>query len=138
METQVGIFEGIKSLSMIYYGFLEKDDDRVVYGAPLAASKFFDDFLNKYHKVRVAKKKWLRHIYNSDAKKRVNFLRKLQFTKIKYLDKEFDSPVATSVCGDQVVLTLWSESPVLIVISNQQIADAYQKYFELLWKRAHS
>lgn len=79
----------------------------------------------------------MRHIYNSDAKERVAVLNKMPYTEAKFLDPEYDSPVSTRVVGDMTMLTLWGRNPIAIVIRNQQIASAYKKYFEFLWKRAH-
>jgi hypothetical protein len=121
-------------LKDIFYGFLGAADERVVYGVPKAASEFFGDFLKLYHQRRFNMKKKMRHIYNSDASDRVEYFNQLKFTEARCCPQELDSPVATSVCGSQVVITHWSKNPQTIVIVNDQIAAAYQRYFEVLWK----
>lgn len=137
MKTQVGLYEGFKALKNIYYSFLEGGEERVVYGVPRAAFENFGEFFSRYHQKRLAVKKKMRHIYNSDAKDRIKYLNKMPYTEARYLNKEFDSPVATSICGNQVVLTVWGKNPTFIVIINKKIADAYRKYFEILWKKSH-
>ena len=136
-ETQVGVYQGFQALKNIFDRFLETDKERVVYGVPQSAPAIFSDFLNQYHKKRVSLKRRMRHIYNSDAKDRITYLNGLKYTEARYLDKEYDSPVATLICGEEVVLTLWEKNPVFIVIVNQKIANAYRKYFEILWEKAH-
>ena len=136
-ETKVEFFDGLGPLRKLLLHFLELDEERVVYGVPKQASQVLGEFLNGYHQERIKQNKRLRQIYNSDAKERIAYLNSLPNTEARYLAPEYDSPVATSVCGNTVVLTLWGASPVSIVIRNHQIAGAYKRYFEFLWEQAN-
>ena len=72
-------------------------------------------------------------IYNSDAKERVKWLNKKEGTESRCLPQESDSPVSTTICGDEVVMTLYTKSPLTIQIKNAEIAKAYKQYFDVLW-----
>lgn len=93
-------------------------------------SKFF---LENYHRRRCKAKIPMKMIYNSDAKERIKWLNKQCGTESRYLAPEYDSPVSTTICGDEVVMTLYSKSPLTIQIKNAEIAKAYKQYFEVLW-----
>ena len=84
----------------------------------------------------MAKKISMKHIYNHDAKERIKFLNNLSYTEARYLPKEFDAVVSTNICGDEVALTLWSETPITTLIKDKKMAEAYKRYFELLWNAA--
>ncbi len=136
-KSEAHIFEGIVAVRNMLNHFLEIGKPRYAYGAPIAASKMLSShFLENYHRRRVKKKLEFYMIYNSDAKERIKLLNSLDHTEARFLPKEYDSPVTTNICGDEVVLVLYSEDPIVIQIKNEQIAKAYKKYFDLLWKIA--
>ena len=77
----------------------------------------------------------MKHIYNFGAQDRIKYLNSLSNTEAKYLPKEYDSPVSTFICGDEVLLTMWSLEPILVIrVLNKNLAESYNKYFELLWQ----
>ena len=139
-KSDVHIFEGLRAIKDILNSFLEIKEERLVYGAPKVASKRLGPFLEMYHTERVKKKQRMLHIYNEDAIERIKYLNTIPFTEARYLPKEYDSPVATTICGNQVVLMLWPETqeeePIAIQIINDKIAQAYKRYFYLMWKIA--
>ena len=117
--------------------FLEKKATIYTYGTPREAIiQLGIPFLTQFHKQRVKKKIWMLHIYNEDAKDRVGFLNRLKFTGAKYLPKEYNTFATTRVCGDEVVITHYTRPPLTIQICNKELAEAYKKYFKLLWKLA--
>jgi predicted transcriptional regulator len=121
--NEAHIYEGVAALKHILNHFIELGQTRYVYGVPKTASEILGPFLNYYHKKRTGKKLKMYHIYNSDAKDRIHFLNALPYTESRFLPREYDSPVATSICGDEVVLILYSKKPLTIQIKNQDIAN---------------
>lgn len=134
--TKMRVIEGLNGWRHLLNEFLESGKERVVYGIPIDGIRNMGDFFKEYHKRREQKKVWLRHLFNNDAKCRVKITNKIPYTQSKYLPKELNQPVSTSVCGPIVALTIYKEPVLTFVIENQIIADAYRKYFEYLWKLA--
>ncbi|MFT4303797.1 MAG: TrmB family transcriptional regulator [Candidatus Woesearchaeota archaeon] len=136
-SSEAHIFEGIVAVRNMLNHFLDLNEPRYSYGAPILASKMLGDFfLENYHRRRIQKKLSFQMIYNSDAKKRIDYLNSLELTEARFLKKEYDSPVTTSICGNEVVIFLYGEKPLVIQIKNSQISKAYKKYFDLLWTLA--
>ncbi|MBW2981519.1 hypothetical protein KY343_01435 [Candidatus Woesearchaeota archaeon] len=127
------IFEGVKAIHDILEGFLNYNEPILVYGVPKNAPEILGDWLAPHHKRRIAKKVLMKHIYNEDAKERVKFLNKMEYTEAGYLPKEYNSPVSTEICGEEVIFVFWKTSPIVIHIKNKQIADYYKRYFDRLW-----
>ncbi|MBN2567419.1 TrmB family transcriptional regulator [Candidatus Woesearchaeota archaeon] len=132
----VNVYEGIAGAKLMLDRFLDIGEPIVVYGVPKEALTMMESFIIHYHKRRIAKGIEMRHIYNEDARLRIDYLNSLPYTGAKYLPGEYDSPVATNVCGDHTVLILWKKDPLVIHIENAEIAASYRKYFELLWRIA--
>lgn len=130
------IFEGVKAVQNILDHFLDIGETRYAYGVPKIASETLGPFIEHYHKRRVAKKLAMKMIYNSDAKSRIQFLNSLPLTESRYLLPEYDSPAQTNICGDEVVIIVWSKRPSCIQIKSSDVANSYRKYFDILWCHA--
>jgi len=135
-KNETHIYEGLKSFTNILGGFLEYEEPILVFGIPQVAPEMMRFFIPHFHKVRIPKKIVMKHIYNYNAQERIKYLNTLEYTEARYLPKEFDSPVSTNICGDEVVFVLWEKNPITIQIKNRKIADVYKKYYEVLWDTA--
>lgn len=137
-SSEAHIYQGIVAVRNILNHYLEKGEPRYAYGLPHSAHRMVGKFfIEKYHRRRIELGLGFYPIYNSDAKDRIRFLNSLEHSESRWLSKEYDSPVSTSICGDEVVLTLYSENPLTIQIRNGEIAKAYKRYWDLLWKLAN-
>src|SRR3989344_753080 len=132
---EVSVYEGIPAMRHIFNQMLAINAPIDVYGLPRTFHTIAP-FLTQFHRERTKRKIPMRHIYNPDAVERITFLRQLPYTEVRMLPVEYDSPVATFICGDTVWLALWSTVPLSIVIRNKEIAETYYKYFRLLWALA--
>jgi sugar-specific transcriptional regulator TrmB len=136
-STNMRFIEGVNGWRHLLNEFLDSGKERVVYGVPKDAIELMGDFFKNYHKRRAQKKILLRHLFNYDARSRIKITNKLPYTKSKYLPKQLDQPVSTSICGNTVAITAYERKRVFtVVIDNGTIAKAYRKYFEFLWELA--
>ena len=133
-KTKAHVHKSVSSIKTILNGFLEKRQPMLVYGVPKEAPEILGPWLAPHHKKRMAKKIRMEHIYNEDAIDRINELNKMSFTEARSLPKEFDSPVSTEICGDEVAIIYWDKKkPLIIHIQDEKIAESYKRYFKLLW-----
>ena len=132
-KSEVHVYEGVSAVKMMMSHFLEKKQPRWTYGVPKDAVEHMKEFMAHYHGKRIKMGLPMRHIYNEDAKERMAYLNGMELTEARYLPKEFNSPVSTSICGDEVVFILWGKNPLVIQIINEGLAESYKKYFEVLW-----
>ncbi len=54
----------------------------------------------------------------------------------RYLPEKYSSPVVINIYGDCVAMILWGKNPFAIVVEQNEFAQSYKKYFELMWKVA--
>ncbi len=136
IKTDAYVYEGTKPIKNILNSFLQKKKQIMVFGVPKEAPKTFRPFLKLYHKRKAVLKIPMRHIYNYEGKERVKALNKMPYNEAKYLPQGFETPSSTHVCGDEVVMIIWGEPILTIQIRNQEMANSYKNYFELLWNIA--
>ncbi len=92
------------------------------------------------HKRRSEQQQMMYHIYSIESIDRIRFLNTLPFTEARYLERNQDGNVTTTICGEIVAIHVISEAgiqkPSSIMIKNKAIADAYRNHFWQLWEKA--
>ncbi len=135
-ERKVEMAEGIRAFRILLNDLLEKGSDIYVYGIPKDVPDMIGGFLTDFHQKRMQKGIIMKHIYNKDAEKRVKYLNEMPYTEARYLPSAYNSTSSTLVCGNVVMLLFWDEPMFIVTIQNESIANAYKKYFEILWEEA--
>jgi len=135
-KSEVHVYEGLEAFKSLLNHFLDLGKPRLVIGGPPGALRLLGDFLKTYHEKRVDLKVPIRQIYNFESMERAKYLDSLPFTDVRCLPEEYDSPVSTTICGDEVAMSYWKGIPIFIHIVKKEIADSYRSYFELLWNKA--
>lgn len=135
-KTSAHIFEGVKALKLAFYNLLKYNKPIHLYGLPRHAPEMVKGFIDLFHKTRIQRKILMQHIYNENAQERIKYLNSLDYTQAKFLPHQFDTPISTLTCGDEVLIIYWLEPLTFIRIESKQLADTYKKYFEVLYKTA--
>jgi len=137
VKGEISISEGIFALRNAAFDMLKLDKPIIVYGASNeTVNSFGEGFLREFHKERIKKKITMKHIYNKSAIERVRFLNKQKYTEARCLPEKYDTNACTTVCGDTVLLYIFGKPIVVIKIKSQEVAKAYEGYFEIMWKSA--
>ncbi len=141
-RPKVEIYEGKEGMKTVMNDISRSNiKEFLAYGSSRSSYEIIPAFIEDWHKKRVKKKIVMRIIYNDtkDAREKVKkFKSSLKLTKYKFMPVKLESPTATLVYGDKVVLQSWTKEPFAVMIEDQQMAENQRKYFEELWKIAKS
>ncbi len=133
----VEIREGLSAVKTTYAEVLKHKQPIYTFGSPKAAAELARAFLNDFHKKRISLKIPMYHIYNADAVQRISEIQNWPYTHVRTLPPEYNAPIATGICGNEVSLKFWdSKDAFAIVIRSERVAKAYKQYFDLLWNIA--
>jgi hypothetical protein len=55
-------------------------------------------------------------------------------TEARCLPEKYEANVCTTICKNVVLIFVFSKPILIIRIEKSQVAEAYKKYFELMWK----
>lgn len=58
------------------------------------------------------------------------------FAKIRYLPREYVTPIRTIICNNKTYIIDFSEPKTTIIIEKETIANSYREHFNMLWKLA--
>ena len=96
-----------------------------------------DDYLKKFP---AQLKEYFKEAKKYKVNERLIFVKGFKspnpYANIRYLSQEYMSPVRTMVCNNKVFIVDFTEPMTAIVIEKEEIAQAYLKHFETLWKIA--
>lgn len=135
-KNEFNTYKGVDTFVTLLYNLLEYNDEIKVYGAPRIAYELLKHRIELFHDKRIKKKIKMKHIYNFSAIERINALKKMPYTPVRVLPELFDSQVSTVICGKEVLFTIWNPPIKTIQIIDEQMAEAYKKYFKVIWEKA--
>lgn len=135
--AQAYILQGVEGFKAMRRDVLKHSDrhaanELLLLGAIAREPKVMPLFYEKWDKERRRLGIITRILYKSDVK---GDIRTEYWDKRRFLPPHITNPAVINIYGDRVVNVLWRGNyPICFVMINKDIADAYRKYFELLWK----
>ncbi len=140
-EREINVFVGREGLKTIFGEIVAVNKDCDIIGSKLQIVSVmqhrFAQYLKKFAKSRM--KFRIIQIDTPEVRKRISELSKSFLNdnwKIKFISKNYSSPLMVNVYGDIAALTLWEGEPFTIRIKNRNVAKAFSNYFNLLWRMA--
>tara|TARA_Y100000310_G_scaffold327376_1_gene393647 strand:- start:15600 stop:16334 length:735 start_codon:yes stop_codon:yes gene_type:complete len=141
-KPEVMTFRGIKGMREILHELLEAGGKtHHTIGSPAESVMMGDAFWIDYHKKRAKKEISGKLLFNESLRK---WVKKIKTTgnyphaTIKFHEQGFEPLSETIIRNDKIGILLWIEKPIGILIHNKELADSYEKYFQILWKTAKS
>ncbi|MFH1365690.1 MAG: helix-turn-helix domain-containing protein [archaeon] len=127
----VQLFVGDKGFKTIMDDIINEGKDYFILGSEGKLSNTLPNYAEQWAEKRRKKKIKAKIIYVDRAN-----APKWKLNEIRYIPKEYASPVSTTIYGKKVLIFL-DEAPVsMILIESEKVAKAYKNYFDLLWKIA--
>ena len=132
-EIQASVYKGKEGLKTIHSEMLREGKDVYVLGAKGLIFTDLEYFIPHFERQRIKQGiKW-KLLWDDEIAKQKAQERKLM--KGKILPKGFDSNGVVNIFGNKVAIVLWKEKyPTGFMIDNKDIADAFRKWFDLIWK----
>lgn len=142
-KVNVEVFQGWTGMKTVFENLLEeceKNDWNYVFGASRGKSEQKADlFFIKYSKIRAEKGIKTKIIFNEELRERserVDFFKKSKQYEVRFLQQS--TPAEILVYKNKALLIILTESPLVIRITGQEVANSFKQYFDLMWKSAKS
>ncbi len=105
------------------------EEEILVRGFCVRALKLIGARVMPFHKSRISKKIPIRQLFPSSLREFIK--RDSSFSMARFFD--FDSSVSIFLCGDTLILTVWSGDVVSFVIKNKFLCDLFRFDFNYFW-----
>jgi sugar-specific transcriptional regulator TrmB len=133
IKEESSIYEGFKGMKVIFNDILESKEY-----VCLGSTAKLKDILGNYFYIFQNRKKQLKikaRLLFDKSLKNSEYLKDI-YGEIKYLPKEYGTPISTFIYDDKIVIIITKEIPVAFLLENKEVANSFKNYFELLWKIA--
>lgn len=137
-KAEAHVFLGIEGFKTMRRDILKHcSGELLLLGAISREDKAMPFFYNQWNKERIKRKIKIRILHKQKTGDTV--VERSRLMNIKFLPEEIANPVVINIYGDRVVSLIWKgDYPLCFMLINKDIADAYRRYFEYLWKTAQS
>lgn len=134
------VYQGYKGVTAVLEQLLKEKHDIYAFGASAelveGIQMFYKYFFPRWHKQRQQNKITLSIIYSENNRERGEQIRKIQYAKVKFIPKQFSSPISMSCSGDQTIIITFGKEPFAISIRSKEISKGIKSYFDALWNMA--
>jgi len=133
-KAEAHILEGIEGFKAMRRDVLKHaGKEHLMIGSIARENEVMPLFFQKWDRERIKKEIKIRVLYKFDARGKP-LAQKQAYAEKRFLPEHISNPAVINIYGDRVVNVLWKGNyPLCFVMVNKDIADAYRKYFELLW-----
>jgi len=133
---EANMFIGRKGMKSVFENILKEKKEILTFGGGGYFKRTLESYYDIWHKKRVKEKIKLKLLLNEKFIDQKEELLKIPLLEVRFLSKEFDNPAPAMIYGDEVAITVWSETPIVTLIRSKEVANSYKSYFNLLWKMA--
>jgi HTH-type transcriptional regulator, sugar sensing transcriptional regulator len=134
-DTEAEIFRGWKGMETVYRMLrdgLQKGELNYIFGA----SKGEDEervrsFFNRHVNLIMDKGIKQKIIFNESARGNISAYDNNPLFTVKYLKNT--TPAEINIWADKTMIVLLTMKPVVILISNDKVADSFRNFFDVMW-----
>ena len=131
---EVMIFKGKEGIKTLFTDILKSKVSYEKLGSEEKFREVLPYFYPQYQRRKVESEIRCRAIYREDERNS-NSIKEFIGEK-RFLAKGIPGNITTVVYGSKVAIFVWKENTVGISINNQEIADNYRQYFQMVWETA--
>ncbi|MBU0959110.1 MAG: hypothetical protein KKB31_04145 [Nanoarchaeota archaeon] len=138
-RPRVEVYEGIEGMKTVMNNILRSEvKEFYAYGSSRSSFEIIPAFIEDWHKRRIKLKIIMNIIYNNtpESRNKIKNIKSLKYSNYKLMPIKLESPTATLIYSNKVVLQSWAKKPFAVLIEDEQMAENQKKYFEELWKLA--
>ena len=132
LKQTVEVFEGLGGMKTFFDDMAKAKQDIIMLFATGKAYPRLPFYMKNWDTMINQTKIKVKVLLNSDGDK--NPYQRYKYGEVKILPKNFSTPTQIFIYGNKSAVAIWSEEPIAILITSNEITNGFRKYFEFLWK----
>ncbi len=139
-RPKVEIYEGKEGMKTVMSEILRSGTKEfLAYGSSRSSWEIIPSYMPVWHEERARLKIKTKIIYNNTEATKIKvdkYKSSLKYVQYRAMPIQVDSPTATGIYANKVILYSWAKDPFAVVIEDEEMAKNQKRYFEELWKIA--
>lgn len=127
------VFRSLAGVKQIYSEIINEKLDYLAFGSPKESDIIGDYYWQNLHLKQKENKIKAKMIFHKSLRSWKKIIPK-EIIELRFFDEEFEPLTETTIYGNKVAFTIWTDNPVVTIINNEHIANSYKQVFNLLWK----
>lgn len=134
IKQEINIYRGHKGLKNIFDDILKAKKEAYLFGSGGKFKESFGEIYRDQWFLKAKKNKIKIHaIFSEEAKTHAKNSSEIDS---KFIKEKYAPLSSTVIYGNKTAIIIYSEQPMAILITSEEIASSYMQYFETLWKIA--
>lgn len=140
-DEYIEVFKGLEQFQAYHLSLMKRlPEDITIHIAGGVSDRWYGlmgDLLSKYTEIRIKKRiTWKMVMYEVGESDNKFVSDNPTYNDFRAMPRQLQNPANYNVFGDTVITQIFEGEPTIIQIKNQNIADAYKRFFEELWSLA--
>ncbi len=131
-KQSVAVFEGLGGMKTFFDDMIKDRQEIIMLFATGKAYVYLPYYMKKWDSELNKNKIKVKVILNPHVDRSPYY--NYKFGQIKTLPRDFSTPTQIFIYGNKSVVAIWSEEPIAIQITGDEITAGFRKYYEFLWK----
>lgn len=134
VKPEIVTYKGIKGIKELLYMLLDAGGfEHHTFGSTQKSLMLGESWWVQYHKRRAQKKIKAKLLFNESLAKWKAEV-KYPLAQVRYTKKGFEPLTETIIRNDKIGIIIWSDSPIGVLIHQQEAAASYDAFFTVLWE----
>ena len=134
-KQEVTIYRGKKGIKTVFEDIL-KHNQYNFFGSHGRSKEIMGPYFELFQKTVIKNKIKSQGIISERLSKLWNKKNSTKHAQIRFLKKEYDSPISTLIYGNKVAIIVWSNEPICTLFRGKAISKSFKNYFDIMWEIA--
>ena len=134
-KTQTRMYSGIEGVKQVLRHTLDNNEDYLAIGAPKESVDILGKLFWRNFAVKQADNNIRSKLIFNESLRNFTKIVDTAHNEIRFLKDSFEPLTEIMIYGKFVATIVWSKEPIATLIENEEVAQSYKKYFNILWKQ---
>lgn len=132
LKQTVEVLEGLGGMKTFYNDTKKEKKEIIILFSTGNAFRRLTIFMRSYYKQINKSKIRVKVLLNPGIDK--SLYKYYKYCEVRVLPKHFSTPTQLFIYGNKSAIAFWSENPICILITSEEITSGFRKYFDFFWK----
>ncbi len=140
-RNETNVYEGKHGFRMAFNQHVESFESKetvsiVAFSERSGQKRELRSFLSSIEKIMSQKNCRSQILRDKKSKEKISRIQMSKIHETRFLPSGYFSPTAINISKKEVLISIWSDNPIVFSIRNPIVVDSFKRNFEFLWESA--